>query len=117
MNNILSKSFNFRTIKLREATINRSKLKKNLHNQKLEMTNLRMFYSPKKGLRQFLPQKLKMVFGKLDHRVAPNIRRFLETTSPFFFENHFFHKECTILNTKNSVNNNEDLDTKLLLTI
>ena len=56
-----------------------------------------------------LPKTKRCFFGKLNHKVASDNRKFWETVGPLFSDKAF-HKESIILNNNNKIiSNNEEL--------
>ena len=105
---ICSNNCNFMTKQLRKAIMNRLKLRNKF--SKLETRNLKGAFIAKEISVLACSAKLKDVFfGKIDHRVVSNDRKFWKTVGPLFSEKAF-HKESIILNNSNkTISNNEEL--------
>ena len=108
MKYIRSNTCNFMTKELRKAIMNRSKLRNKFLKTRNEEYKMR-FNRQRNFCASLLRKTKKMFFGKLDHRVVSDNRKFWKTVGPLFSEKAF-HKESIILNNNNkTISNNEEL--------
>ena len=107
MKYIRSNNCDFMTEKLRKAILNRSKLRNSFLKTRNEEPKRRFNYQNK--FVSLLRKPKRRFFGKLDHRVVFDNRKFWKAVSSVFLE-RAFHKKSIILNNNNkTVNNNEKL--------
>ena len=105
---IRSNNCNFMTKELRKAIMNRSKLRNKFLKTRNEESKRRFDRQRSFGVSLLRENKI-CFFGKLDHRVASDNRKFWKTVGPLFSEKAF-HKESIILNNNNkTISNNEEL--------
>ena len=101
MKYIRSENRNFMTNKLRKAIMNRPKLR----NKFLKTRNKesgRHFNHQRNLCVSLLRKSKRRFFGKLNHKVVSDNRRFPKTVGPLFSE-RAFHKESIILNNNNKI--------------
>ena len=107
MKYIRSNNCNLMTKELRKAIMNRSKLRKILKNRSEE--SRRRFNRQRNFCVSLLRKTKRRFFGKLNHKVVSDNRKFWKTVGPVFSEKAF-HKESFILNNNNKIiSNNEEL--------
>ena len=107
---ICSNNCNFMTKQLRKAIMNRLKLRNKFSKTRNEESK-RRFYRQRNFCISLLRKTKRrcFFFGKIDHRVVSNDRKFWKTVGPLFSEKAF-HKESIILNNSNkTISNNEEL--------
>ena len=96
------------TKELRKAIMNRSKLRNKFLKTRNEESR-RRFNRQRNFCVSLLRKTKRSFFGKLDHRVVSDNRKFQKTIGPFFSKKAF-HKEFIILNNNNkTISNNEEL--------
>ena len=105
---IRSNNCNFMTKELRKAIMNRSKLRNKFLKTRNEESR-RRFNRQRNFCVSLLRKTKRRFFGKLDHNVVYDNRKFWKTVGPLFSEKAF-HKESIILNNNNKIiSNNEEL--------
>ena len=108
MKYIRSNNCDFMTEKLRKAILNRSKLRNSFLKTRNEEPKRRFNYQNKFFV-SLLRKPKRRFFGKLDHLVVFDNRKFWKAVSSVFLE-RAFHKKSIILNNNNkTVSNNEKL--------
>ena len=96
------------TKELRKTIMNRSKLR-NKFLKTRNQESKRRFNRQRNFCVSLLRKNKRRFFGKLDHRIVSNNRKFWKTVGPRFSEK-VFHKESIILNNSNkTISNNEEL--------
>ena len=107
MKYIRSNNCNFTTKELRNAIMNRSKLRNKFLNARNEESWC--FKRQRNFCVSFLRKTKRCFFGKLNHKVVSDNRKYWKTVGPLFSEKAF-HKESIILNNNNKIiSNNEEL--------
>ena len=105
---IRSNNCNFMTKELRKAIMKRSKLRIKFFKTRNEKSK-RRFNRQRNFCVSLLRKNKRRFFGKLDHRVVSDNRKFWKTVGPLFSEKAF-HKESIILSNNNkTISNNEEL--------
>ena len=108
MKYIRSNNCNFMTKELRKAIMNRSKLRNKFLKTRNEESR-RRFNRQRNFCVSLLRKTKRRFFGKLDHKVVSDNRKFWKTVGLLFSEK-VFHKESIILNNNNKIiTNNEEL--------
>ena len=94
------------TRELRKAIMNRSKLRNKLLKTKNEESRRR--FNRQRNLSVRLLRKTKRCFfGKLEHKLVSDDRKFWKTVDPLFSEKAF-HKQSIILNNNNKIISNDE---------
>ena len=97
------------TKELRKAIMSRSKLRNTFLKTTNEESKKRFNRERNFGISLLRKTKRRFFFGKPDHRVVSDNRKFSKTIGPLFSENAF-HKEFVIMNNNNkTVSNYEKL--------
>ena len=105
---IRSNNCNFMTKELRKAIMNRSKLR----NKFLKTRNKeskRRFKRQRNFCVSLLRKNKRRFFGKLNHRVISDNRKFWKTVGPVFSEKAFHKESIILINNNKTISNNEEL--------
>ena len=104
---IRSNNCNFMTKELRKAIMNRSKLRNKFLKTRNEESK-RRFNRPRNFV-SLLRKNKRGFFGKLNHRVVSDNRKFWKTVGPLFSEKAFHKESITLINNNKTISNNEEL--------
>ena len=94
------------TRELRKAIMNRSKLRNKLLKTKNEESR-RRFNRQRNLCVRLLRKTKRCFFGKLEHKLVSDDKKFWKTVDPLFSEKAF-HKQSIILNNNNKIISNDE---------
>ena len=103
---IRSNNCHFMTKEMRKAIMHRSKLRNKFSKTRNEESR-RRFNRQRNFCVSLLRKTKRRFFGKLDHNVVYDNRKFWKTVGPLFSEKAF-HKESIILNNNNKIISNDE---------
>ena len=105
---IRSNNCNFMTKELRKAIMNTRKLRNKFLKTRNEESK-RRFNRQRNFCVSSLRKNKRRFFGKLDHRVVSDNRKFWKTVGPLFSEKAFHKESITLNNNNKTISNNAEL--------
>ena len=96
------------TKELRKAIMNRLKLRNKFLKTRNEESK-RRFNRQRNFCASQLRKNKRGFFGKLNHRVVSDNRKFWKTVGPLFSEKAFHKESITLINNNKIISNNEEL--------